>query len=71
MPLYEYHCQACEEDFEKMVRFSESDARQECPHCHSQETHKRVSAFAARGFTTLSSGSASGGSSCGSSGRFT
>jgi putative FmdB family regulatory protein len=69
MPLYEYHCQACGEDFEKMVRFSEMDNTQECPHCQSQETHKKLSTFATRGFSTASSSSSSG-SSCNSSGPF-
>lgn len=71
MPLYEYHCDHCEEDFEKMVRFSEADQLPECPHCHSSETRKRISAVASRGFGSLSAGDASS-SSCGSSsGRFT
>lgn len=71
MPLYEFHCNHCEKDFEKMMRFSEADQRPECPHCSSTETHKRISTVAARAVGSLSTGSASS-SSCGSSsGRFT
>lgn len=68
MPLYEYHCSHCDQDFEKMVRFSEADQTPECPYCQGQETHKRVSSFATHG---SSAGSTSTASSCSSSGRFT
>jgi putative FmdB family regulatory protein len=69
MPLYEYHCQSCGEEFEKMVRFSELDKPVECPACQSVKTQKRISLFASGGLA--SSGSfASSGSSCGSSGGF-
>ena len=43
MPLYEYHCNDCEEDFEKMVRFSEASQSPECPKCGSKKTHKQIS----------------------------
>jgi putative FmdB family regulatory protein len=59
MPLYEYHCSECDQSFEKMVRFSEVNLSPECPHCHSRETHKQISTFAARvaGATAASSAS--------------
>ncbi len=56
MPLYEYHCNACGENFEKMVRFSEQEQAPECPQCHSRDTRKRISLFASRGFTSSSLG---------------
>jgi len=65
MPIYEYQCNECQEEFEKMVRLSEADAKQECPKCHSKRTRKRLSKVAAQ--------IASGGSpvsNCGSGGRF-
>ena len=69
MPLYEYRCKDCGHVFEKMMRFSEADRAPICPHCQSQETHKKVSAVASFG---SSSGSAEfgGGSSCGTGSRF-
>jgi len=69
MPLYEYRCKSCGEEFEKMVRFSETQSPI-CPTCSSQQTEKKLSLVATRGFSGgLSLGSAS--SSCGpSSGGF-
>ncbi len=63
MPLYEYHCNTCGENFEKMVRFSEQEQAPECPECHSRDTRKRISLFAGTGLSTRST-SLSGGSSC-------
>ncbi len=68
MPLYEYVCQSCGQEFEKIVRLSEADRAPECPTCHGQETRKRVSKFASVGGS--SSGGSVSASSCGSSGRF-
>jgi putative FmdB family regulatory protein len=69
MPLYEYHCNECDEDFEKMVRFSEADQSPACPSCQSQDTHKKISRVAAFA-TSLGGSSLSTRSSCGSSGGF-
>ncbi len=63
MPLYEYHCNTCGENFEKMVRFSEQEQVPECPECHSHDTRKRISLFAGAGLSAHSGGSSSG-SSC-------
>jgi putative FmdB family regulatory protein len=54
MPLYEYHCKECGEEFEKMVRFSEASQSPECPNCGSKQTHKQISTVA----THLASASA-------------
>jgi putative FmdB family regulatory protein len=71
MPLYEYRCQKCGHEFEKMVRFSEASLSPVCPNCSSQETGKKISLFATHGGATATV-SASSSSSCGtSSGRFT
>jgi putative FmdB family regulatory protein len=69
MPLYEYFCAECGEDFEKMVRFSEAGNQPECPSCHGSNTHKKISLFASTGNAGSSSFSPAG-SSCGSSGGF-
>jgi putative FmdB family regulatory protein len=70
MPIYEYQCNECGDEFEKMVRFSEADHAQSCPLCQSQNTRKKISTFASHG-STPSGSSVSSGSSCGSSGGFT
>ncbi len=69
MPLYVYSCSNCGEEFEKMVRLSEADRTPACPNCQSEETHKKITSFASYGGGSSGTYS-SGGSSCGSSGRF-
>jgi putative FmdB family regulatory protein len=70
MPLYEYQCSDCGNEFEKMVRFSEADQNIPCPSCQSQKTRKKISTIASLG-SSLSRNGVSAGSSCGSSGGFT
>lgn len=68
MPIYEYICEECGQDFEKVVRFSEADLSPICPACGSQETHKQISrvSTALGGF-----GGDYSSSSCSGGGRFT
>lgn len=70
MPLYEYRCNTCGKQFEKMVSFAEADHKPECPECRSKDTQKRLSLFAAAGSSTAGTG-ATLSSNCGSGGRFT
>jgi len=72
MPLYEYKCQDCSNEFEKTVLFAESDAMQACPQCGSRKTNKKISSASVIGSTSGrgSAGSASS-ASCGSGGGFT
>lgn len=35
MPIYEYHCNKCNADFELMRPFGESNEAAPCPHCGS------------------------------------
>ena len=46
MPIYEYHCRGCGEDFETLVRASETPA---CTHCSGEDLEKKLSVFAAPG----------------------
>ncbi|MFZ6030046.1 MAG: FmdB family zinc ribbon protein [Chloroflexota bacterium] len=69
MPLYEYHCNDCAKEFEKMVRFSEANQNPPCPACEGRDTRKKISSFASLG-GAQSVGAVSSGSSCGSSGAF-
>ncbi|MCG8685474.1 MAG: zinc ribbon domain-containing protein [Desulfobacterales bacterium] len=43
MPIFEYQCEKCNADFEKLV-FSSDDQSPECPECNSQEVMKKMSA---------------------------
>ena len=44
MPLFEYACTECDNEFELLVRGSETP---ECPSCHSTSLVRRISVFAA------------------------
>jgi putative FmdB family regulatory protein len=43
MPIYEYACGDCGNEFEALVR---SDTIPECPNCHSSKLEKLLSVFA-------------------------
>ena len=45
MPLFEYACQACDHEFETLVRNGQAPT---CPSCESPRLRKRQSTFAAR-----------------------
>ncbi|MGW8180690.1 MAG: FmdB family zinc ribbon protein [bacterium] len=44
MPIFEYRCQECSEEFEKIIIGEEENAK--CPQCGSPDTMKLLSAFA-------------------------
>lgn len=46
MPIYEFHCGACEKDSEILVRSSDWKGAK-CPHCGSPKLDKKFSTFAA------------------------
>jgi len=46
MPIYEYACNQCGHEFEKLVR---PGAAPDCPICHSTELGKKLSVFTAAG----------------------
>lgn len=62
MPIYEYKCKACGNDFEKLVSLSSKD-KICCPKCTSEQIAKKISAVAS-GKSGCSSCSST---SCGSS----
>lgn len=43
MPIFEYRCNRCDNEFEKLVFLSDS-ADIECPSCNSSSVEKKVSA---------------------------
>jgi len=43
MPIFEYRCSACGDDFELLVR---SDTAVACPECGSRKVDKKLSTFA-------------------------
>lgn len=46
MPIYEYHCPRCEQEFETLV--FKSDEKVECPECACAKCEKLMSGFAHR-----------------------
>lgn len=64
MPLYEYHCESCERDFEKRRAIREADAPVECPECASSEVTRKLSLFIALGKNDASA-RATNGCGCG------
>lgn len=67
MPIYEYTCRDCGNDFEKLVRSPLSSDEVECPSCRSKETKKKLSTFASKssggsaGYTSAAACSPGGG----------
>ncbi len=49
MPIYEYTCKDCANQFEALVR---TDTIPECPSCHSKDLEKLLSVFATTGAST-------------------
>lgn len=43
MPMYEYHCQACEKDFDHRTSIDARDSKVECPSCGSKKTGRKLS----------------------------
>lgn len=46
MPLFEFRCRECGQQFEEIVRGEKIPS---CPSCESEEVTKLISAFAVRG----------------------
>jgi putative FmdB family regulatory protein len=61
MPIYEYRCRKCGEDFEFLLQNRKRKPTVTCPKCHSARTQRLMSAFAGKIGNT-----AGGGASCGS-----
>lgn len=49
MPIYEYHCDDCDESFELFVRSLNARVAAKCPQCGSEHVEKEVSAVSAFG----------------------
>jgi putative FmdB family regulatory protein len=54
MPIYEYTCEKCGQDFEHLAKsMAASSARVECPQCGSAKTLRRMSVCSVKGETTI------------------
>lgn len=64
MPIYEYNCPNCGEEFEKLVRSMSAADQVTCPTCNSDKVRRKVSLVASKGgsaaCSTCSTGCTSG-----------
>ncbi|MEN8265161.1 MAG: zinc ribbon domain-containing protein [Nitrospirota bacterium] len=66
MPIYEYKCDECPEEFEKLVSSANPDVS--CPKCGSKKVTKKFSLFGMSGVEKpVTSSGSSGCSSCNAS----
>ncbi len=68
MPLYEFQCTDCKDEFEELVRSSAAVAEVKCPHCGGQHVKRKVSLFASKGGATSMSLGPAPASSCSTGG---
>lgn len=66
MPIYEYACQTCGNEFELLVR---ADTTLECPSCHSSQLDKQLSVFATAESTSAAAAAQAFAGPCGSCGH--
>jgi putative FmdB family regulatory protein len=60
MPIYEYHCEDCDNSFETLIRLGHQEDA-ECPACHGGGLNREMSVFAAHGGSTEAVSAADGG----------
>ncbi len=65
MPLYEYHCESCERDFEKRRAIEKADAPIECPECESSQVTRKLTLFVALGKSDAGAREMNAGGCCG------
>ena len=69
MPLYEFQCTDCKDEFEELVRSPAAVAEVECPRCGGAHVKRKVSLFASKASSgSLSLGPAPAASSCSTGG---
>jgi len=44
MPMFDYKCNSCGHNFDKLVSFSASEKNVECPKCKKQDSNKLLCA---------------------------
>lgn len=49
MPVYEYQCETCGENFDLFVRSATQETKPECPRCGSSKVKKAISLFGVGG----------------------
>jgi putative FmdB family regulatory protein len=49
MPIYEYKCKSCGEEFDALRRLRDDDRDVECPKCHERNAQRKISLSAFEG----------------------
>jgi putative FmdB family regulatory protein len=69
MPIYEFACRSCEQQFEELVKANGSTVTATCPQCGSSDTQRLLSVFAVGSASQpkpdLSAATGNGGGCCG------
>ena len=60
MPIYEYRCDICEQQFEEMVRLGDGAGEIRCPRCGAQKVNRLLSLFGVGQATAASASNAAG-----------
>jgi len=68
MPIYEFDCHSCGQDFDKLVRNASAVSEVACPVCDSQDVKKKLSLFSSRISGGTRSSAASAAANCAPSG---
>lgn len=66
MPIYEYRCRGCGEDFEKYVPGASTKVA--CPSCAGGDVMRKLSVFGLRSDSPVASTVSGGGGCCGGGG---
>lgn len=65
MPIYEYICNDCNQQFDALRSYKEADEPIPCDKCHGQHTSRKLSVFFAQsGGQVVAGGNTSGCSGC-------
>jgi putative FmdB family regulatory protein len=65
VPIYEYRCSPCGQEFQKLVSGQSEVA---CPSCRSPEVRRTLSIFGIRGGSAAVAAERTGGTCCGAGG---
>ncbi|NLJ28450.1 FmdB family zinc ribbon protein [Desulforhabdus amnigena] len=57
MPIYEYRCKSCQNDFEILIISSDDQQNATCPKCKSREVERILSCFCKSSAITDGAGS--------------
>ncbi len=68
MPLYEYHCESCDRDFELRRPLKEADAKTHCPECEGDQVTRKMSLFISFARSESETQALGGGGGCGCGG---